>query len=173
MECRNHNLIFVKRKSSNGVWMLNKQCLECGMFDSKAYAHNIIKINEIQEANIHLKEAFEKIKYNEAMQESTRKREEFYLKREEDREEYYKNKTEERQSWLDNVHTPYLKSNEWKEKRKKVLFRDKFTCQACLINEANEVHHLTYKHYKQEPLFELISMCSKCHINLTKQDREL
>jgi hypothetical protein len=131
------------------------------MFDSKSYAHNIIKINEIQEANISLKEEFEKNKYDEAMQESTRKR-----------EEYYKNKTEERQSWLDNVHTPYLNSNEWKEKRKKVLFRDKFTCQACLINEATEAHHLTYKHYKQEPLFELISMCSKCHINLTKQDRE-
>ena len=162
MECRNHNLIFVKRKSSNGTLILNKQCLECGMFDSKSYPHNIIKINEIQEANIHLKEAFEKIKYDEAMKESSRKR-----------EEYYKNKNEERQSWLDYVHTPYLKSNEWKEKRKKVLFRDKFTCQACLINEANEVHHLTYKHYQQEPLFELISMCNKCHINLTKQDREL
>jgi hypothetical protein len=37
---------------------------------------------------------------------------------------------------------------------------------------ASQVHHLTYKHLRNEPLFELISVCVPCHDAITAMDRE-
>lgn len=61
-----------------------------------------------------------------------------------------------------NLYTEYLDSNEWKEKRAKILNRDKNTCQACGA-AANVVHHLTYKRLFHEFDHDLVSLCSNCH----------
>lgn len=66
----------------------------------------------------------------------------------------------------------YLNSNIWKDKRDRVLKRDNYVCQACLRNKATEVHHKTYKHVFDEPLFELTSVCRSCHEKITKMDNE-
>jgi 5-methylcytosine-specific restriction endonuclease McrA len=63
----------------------------------------------------------------------------------------------------------YLNSEKWKLKRKKVFERDNYLCQACLTNEAQEVHHLTYNNIYDEPLYELISVCKRCHIKIEEQ----
>jgi hypothetical protein len=57
----------------------------------------------------------------------------------------------------------YLKTDKWRDKRNRVLDRDKHLCQGCLKRAATQVHHLTYKNIGNEPLFELISVCSVCH----------
>jgi len=57
----------------------------------------------------------------------------------------------------------YLNSAEWKDKRIRVLNRDKYICQGCLSNKATQVHHLTYERIYKEPLFDLISVCENCH----------
>lgn len=57
----------------------------------------------------------------------------------------------------------YLKSDEWREKRRRVLERDKHICQGCLSRTATQVHHLTYEHVGRELLFELVSICDECH----------
>ena len=57
----------------------------------------------------------------------------------------------------------YLQSDKWKYKRKRVLKRDCNLCQACLIRNATQVHHLTYAHVFDEPLFDLVSICDVCH----------
>jgi hypothetical protein len=57
----------------------------------------------------------------------------------------------------------YINSNEWKQKRKIILIRDKYICQICKINGAVQVHHLTYKRLGNEQLFDLISVCLDCH----------
>lgn len=62
----------------------------------------------------------------------------------------------------------YYLSKEWAEKRNLVLKRDNNICQACLIASATDVHHLTYLHFKNEFLFELISVCKKCHEEIHK-----
>lgn len=80
-------------------------------------------------------------------------------------------RAEQNEAWWDQ-YNDYLQSPAWRDKRERVLARDKGTCQACLKRPANEVHHLTYKHVFSEPLFELISVCSLCHEALTKLDRE-
>ena len=66
----------------------------------------------------------------------------------------------------------YLNSVAWKDKRDMVLKRDNYLCQACLLSKATEVHHMTYKHVFNEPLFELISVCKSCHDQITKMDSE-
>lgn len=60
----------------------------------------------------------------------------------------------------------YLDSPEWFAKRDLVLERDNHLCQAqCdgCTKRANHVHHLTYKHLFNEPLFDLVSVCRSCH----------
>lgn len=64
----------------------------------------------------------------------------------------------------------YLGSPEWKAKAEKVLARDKYLCQACLERTAIQVHHLTYRHIFNEPLFDLISVCGVCHKSITEMD---
>jgi len=70
-----------------------------------------------------------------------------------------------------NAHNNYLKSPTWKEKRDEVLKRDNYLCQSCLKARATEVHHLSYAHWQQEPLFELVSICHECHEIITKIDQ--
>ena len=57
----------------------------------------------------------------------------------------------------------YLKTQEWSDKRQRVLIRDNFLCQGCLINRATQVHHITYSHLGKELFFQLISLCDDCH----------
>lgn len=72
------------------------------------------------------------------------------------------------------AHTEYLKSPEWAFKRGQVLTRDDYRCQAKLKGcerNAVQVHHLTYAHWRNEPLFDLASICVKCHDQITTMDR--
>jgi len=69
----------------------------------------------------------------------------------------------------------YLSSREWKDKRRLVLERDGYQCQARLAgceDRATEVHHKTYKHVFSEPIFDLESICASCHFTITKMDRD-
>lgn len=60
----------------------------------------------------------------------------------------------------------YLRSPEWRKKREAVLARDGHLCQSCGLAQATEVHHLSYEHAGDEPLFELVSVCGGCHDRL-------
>ena len=60
-------------------------------------------------------------------------------------------------------YSEYLLSEKWYEIRKKVLKRDNYTCQGCLEQKAEEVHHKTYLHLFDELLFDLVSVCKSCH----------
>lgn len=71
--------------------------------------------------------------------------------------------------WKD--YNAYLDSPKWAEKRQRVLERDNYLCQACRTRKATQVHHLSYKHVKREPLFELVSVCDVCHVFITQMDR--
>ena len=62
----------------------------------------------------------------------------------------------------------YLRSKQWKEKRALVMVRDNNTCQHCRKAIAEEVHHLTYVNLFNEPLDDLISLCSVCHSKVHK-----
>lgn len=65
----------------------------------------------------------------------------------------------------------YLLTPKWRAKREAVMRRDNGVCQACLSARASDVHHLTYDHLFDEPLFDLIAVCRPCHDRITAMDR--
>jgi len=68
------------------------------------------------------------------------------------------------QFWLE--YPDYLISPEWRAKRVKVLTRSGGICEGCRINQATQIHHLTYAHKYNEFLFELVAVCDSCHTRL-------
>lgn len=78
---------------------------------------------------------------------------------------FRKQRIEEKGKWFE-AYSHYLKSSEWKEVRARVLRRAQGVCEGCGIKEAAEVHHLTYDHWGNEFLFELMAVCSDCHERL-------
>jgi 5-methylcytosine-specific restriction endonuclease McrA len=75
--------------------------------------------------------------------------------------------------WLAQ-HERYLASSAWQLRRAAVLLRDKYLCQAGLdqcASKATQVHHLTYRHWRNEPLFDLMSVCGRCHDEITRMER--
>lgn len=66
-----------------------------------------------------------------------------------------------RDEWL-RLHNEYLASSGWKSLRQRALVRDGGACQMC-GEPAKHVHHLTYKRWRQEQLFDLVSLCVACH----------
>jgi len=74
--------------------------------------------------------------------------------------------------WLAE-HDRYLGSSAWDERRSAVLLRDKYHCLAALehcTGKATQVHHLSYRHWRNEPLFDLVSVCWTCHETITRMD---
>lgn len=60
----------------------------------------------------------------------------------------------------------YLRSERWRQKRAKRLEIDRHRCTAMLdgcTGQATEVHHTTYEHCGDEPMFDLRSVCGSCH----------
>lgn len=151
--CANHNPVFVKKIKSNGFWMVKKQCLNCG--DSSGQFKNSIceDINSLPEYNEYLWDEYHAILWDQ-------------------RKKYMDAQAKRRRDHFFYEHNIYLNSEEWKAKRQMVLQRDNYMCQACLDSRATQVHHLTYKHWQKEPLFELISVCEKCHNSITEDDRQ-
>jgi 5-methylcytosine-specific restriction endonuclease McrA len=66
----------------------------------------------------------------------------------------------------------YLKTPDWQIKRSQVLERCGGVCEACRVKPATEVHHTTYAHLGNEPLWELRGICHDCHELLTRLDRD-
>ena len=72
-----------------------------------------------------------------------------------------------RVEWSYDHYKQYIASSPvWKNKRARVLDRDNHQCRACHRARATQVHHLTYQHLFDEPLFELVSVCGTCHQRL-------
>jgi hypothetical protein len=69
---------------------------------------------------------------------------------------------EESERWW-REYNVYLLSVAWREKRAHVLERAGYKCEGCGVARATQVHHLTYKHVRNEFLFELKAVCDACH----------
>ena len=62
----------------------------------------------------------------------------------------------------------YLKSDEWKAKRKHIAELRKYTCEVCgkVVLKGFHIHHKTYEHFKYELDSELMFLCEDCHTNI-------
>lgn len=153
MECKNHNFVYAKQQKSNGDWMLKMQCFECGQHSGKTYKFELIGGKN----NLISVPIFDEEKLRQFYDGQIMERNKIYQSElDEKRKEYY----------------AYLQTDKWRNKRGKVLSRDNNTCQACLTNKASDVHHLTYKHIYNEPLFDLVAICRPCHEKIHQLDSE-
>ncbi len=57
----------------------------------------------------------------------------------------------------------YMKSNKWYTKRNNVKKRANNICENCNNNLVQEIHHLSYENFGNEPLTDLQGLCSDCH----------
>lgn len=57
-------------------------------------------------------------------------------------------------------------SPEWRRLSDRVLWRSRGWCEACLVERAQTVHHLTYVYGKVPPAWELRAVCRSCHDRL-------
>lgn len=57
-------------------------------------------------------------------------------------------------------------SSVWQKKRTAVIARAKGLCERCHRWPAVNVHHLSYANVGDEPLTDLLAVCSKCHEEL-------
>ena len=61
----------------------------------------------------------------------------------------------------------YLKSQEWKERRKEFLEESNYECEAC-GGTATQVHHLNYDCLGEEEREDIEVLCKSCH-----EDKEM
>jgi 5-methylcytosine-specific restriction endonuclease McrA len=177
--CWDHNYEFVYKKGESGRITLYQQCNSCG----KKHHKGVFKHSAVD--NLHEKIKFGDIKkYDDALEnngptyqryedEYRREAIQIILKKHHDKNEqerinkhneYIEQARIKKDNWF-KEHSEYLQTSKWKAIRQKVFIRDNFICQGCLEAPASEVHHLTYDHWKDELMFELISVCYNCHHN--------
>lgn len=167
LQC-NHEPIPTRTQKSNGVVCVVLQCQKCGerlrevskklynvdalpTFDESLKARATeqfnLRVNELKEIRFELKQQeIEKFTPRDVI--------EVYTEAIEDRPDFW------------DQYTPYLKSQRWHAMRNLVLKRDENLCQSCLSRKATQVHHLSYRLFKQlgySAAFELVAICHECH----------
>jgi hypothetical protein len=145
IECQ-HDYHKVKKTIRGGSIQLRKQCLKCGNMEGQPLPQKGVNLQTTPIA-IEIPNTWEDFK-NERL---------LLVDRLE------KAKKAIRQKYYD--------SPEWKVKHKLVLQRDDHKCQACQDKPAVQAHHLTYKHWKNEPLFDLVAVCVECHESIHKTEK--
>ena len=154
--CSHERTELRRRTDSAGREMVCFQCLRCG---SQAKA--------VSKASVRHPEALPV--FDESIREQFRAGVNAAWSERRERDEQ-----DRRSRWFQE-HDEYLGSPDWRWRREAVLQRDDFLCQARLHgckSRAVEVHHIHYKHWQNEPLFELVAVCSWSHGRITQMDRD-
>ena len=95
-------------------------------------------------------------------------REQRALQKELQREQYIRQQAEKQSAYAN-----YIKSAKWQELRRKVIARANGICEGCGKQPATEAHHLTYKRFGNEMLFDLVAVCKDCHQIIHKQSKTM
>ena len=57
----------------------------------------------------------------------------------------------------------YLKSAQWKKRRKAKLQQAKYRCEMCGEKSRLQIHHLNYNNLYNEKSTDLVVLCTSCH----------
>lgn len=147
-QCEHHRTAIRRKVASNGAEMFMRQCLDCGRPTTSALPYAELGDRSQYEDWDEIEERQYELRRQQLEEDKRQESDEWWAKYEE-----------------------YMASDTWQNKRLRVLARDNHLCQACCIRRAVQVHHLTYKHFRDEPLFDLISVCYRCHRRLHR-DKE-
>jgi hypothetical protein len=150
LDCMYANVTAKWLPTINGLRQLRNQCDDCGRVLANTLPHRLATPDtpEVDQAA----------------------RSQCHRKCNEEREARWAAECERRQAewaagraeWFDE-HNEYLKSPQWWAKRIAVLKRAKGICEGCLSASAEHVHHLSYDHWRDELLWELVAVCRACH----------
>lgn len=152
-DCTHPNSIVCKYQRTDGVWIVRKQCLDCGGYcgDVKKNLHDLDKLPEWS---------------TELVEEREQAAREYYEERRRDLQwTWESDREEESRHWWEKYER-YLKSPEWAIIRQRVRIRDSAICQACLDQPAVQVHHLSYHNYNKTGhtfAHDCIAVCQRCH----------
>lgn len=136
-DCSNTEFELRRRVIGNGGIQFVYQCLRCGRAVSNAVPKTAIRnVDGVRPWDLTLAQRYE--------------------------ESQHSARAAERAAWF-REHNIYLKSPQWGERRAAVLARAKGVCEGCARARATQVHHLTYEHWQQEFLWELVAICDECH----------
>ena len=161
--CENHIPTFVKFLNNGGTMHLKKQCPNCGKLDTRYYKRDMVEdfdslpLTDLESAN-----KYDDIDYDKLQR--------IYKRYDTKRKQFQKQQAFGK---FIEEHSKYLKTKEWKMRRGLVLIRDNYLCQSCLDKKATQVHHKSYRYWKNEPLFELVSVCEDCHNTITEMNRDV
>ncbi len=145
-ECKHFRKGIRRSVVRNGAIQFRWQCLECGCFVGSAIARNKAP-ESCEDANMEIKESYERRRNQE--------REDIFQK-------HIKIQKDSGEGFKLRYHA-YLKSEEWLNRRDKVLRRANHTCEGCLEASATQIHHISYEHVFDELMFELVALCDGCH----------
>lgn len=144
-ECTHPVTRYTRFRFCDGIDRLGDQCLECGSQVGKFYGwKKALEYGLVHEPPPPFDHELQKV--------GTMRR----LQR---RHDLYHMGRAEWRAW----YAQYLASAEWAERRRKVLERCMFVCEACVSDMATEVHHLTYDRVGYEELDDLMGVCRACH----------
>ena len=159
-ECNHENSELRLRTVDRGYTQRVQQCLRCGEpvsgAVSKEKAMKLCGGKEPPPFDNELMDGW-KSSYQEQSDEITKN---YETRSEYERAEFFKK------------YDVYLESDEWKEKREKVMERANHICEGCRTTEATQVHHLSYEHVGREFLFELVAICNECHNRIHEDNEE-
>lgn len=152
-DCQHEDDGLRRRTTANGNTIVGRQCTACGRWDGTGIKKSSVADLESlpwYDESINTRWYADRTAHMAKVRESE--------------------KRIETETWF-REHSEYLRSAEWKERREKVLRRAKYICEACGDSPATQVHHITYAHWKREPLFDLRAVCRECHEEITEMDR--
>jgi hypothetical protein len=147
-----------RRENTIGRIIVNLQCPSCGYSFGSSIPYRLV-------GDVRALASFDRNAFELWGERNRIKAQEDYIR---DRDTAY---NQAMNNVVGSEYQVYLKSERWQEKRIHALERDGYLCQSCRKARATEVHHLTYRHIFNEPLFDLTSVCHPCHERITEIDR--
>jgi 5-methylcytosine-specific restriction endonuclease McrA len=152
--CEHKTKTLRKKLNRAGIWQVMHQCDVCGKQIGQyvSYKAQNIDLTSLSEWNVALAAlSADELKWKVSAAWKLEKKEQIEQKLKE--------------------YDAYIASKEWRIRADKALKRDNYLCQSCGTSKATEVHHLTYFHLYDEPLFDLVSVCNACHVKLHPEER--
>lgn len=158
-ECECTNLQARCREHNKGRhWTI--QCLDCGLCEGDK-TRGILQW--VKKSHPIVMQAVNYTEIDDDLRLKTKSKFYFFYRLIYERDEYERKEVLNKE-WED--YTNFLNSPEWKTLRLRVLERDKYICQLqyrdCQHN-AVQVHHITYKNWRQMHPQDLTSVCLHCH----------
>lgn len=149
-----HETKIRRKRNAAGQWMLRAQCAKCGGY---GFGNgSALPMSRLGGRPIESVPEFDEVAFAAAEEEQARQR----------RQEYFARKLDvmiEAANDDISAEDPYYDSDDWREIRRLVITRAGGVCEGCGKQQATQAHHLHYRTFGHEFLWDLRAVCRDCH----------